>query len=75
MPTALCHILKIMKAIPRACLIIHFRHLYAPLCGIFDPNSVNVARYASLIGIKSPTKWDAQLTKSNYQTRSSAMLY
>ncbi|WP_329602460.1 DUF6783 domain-containing protein [Enterocloster hominis (ex Hitch et al. 2024)] len=35
---------------------------------MFGPNSVNVARYASLIGTKSPTKWDAQLTESNFQT-------
>ena len=56
----------------RACLKIHSRHLPAPLRGIFGPNSVNVARYASLIGIKSPTKWDAQLTESNFQTRSRA---
>ncbi|MFQ6973114.1 MAG: DUF6783 domain-containing protein [Enterocloster aldenensis] len=51
---------------------IHSRHLHAPLRGIFGPNSVNVARYASLIGTKSPTKWDAQLTESNFQTRSKA---
>lgn len=56
---------------PRAWLKIHSRHLHAPLRGIFGPNSVNVARYASLIGTKSPTKWDAQLTESNFQTRSS----
>ena len=55
----------------RACLKIHSRHLHAPLCGIFGPNSVNVARYASLIGTKSPPKCDAQLTESNFQTRSS----
>ena len=53
---------------PRVCLKIHSRHLHAPLRGIFGPNSVNVARYASLIGTKSPTKWDAQLTESNFQT-------
>ncbi|MCC3395681.1 hypothetical protein D4759_11020 [Clostridiales bacterium AHG0011] len=47
---------------------IHSRHLHAPLRGIFGPNSVNVARYASLIGTKSPTKWNAQLTESNFQT-------
>ncbi|WP_329602194.1 DUF6783 domain-containing protein [Enterocloster hominis (ex Hitch et al. 2024)] len=47
----------------------HSRHLHAPLRGRFGPNSVNVARYASLIGTKSPTKWDAQLTESNFQTR------
>ncbi|WP_327395102.1 MULTISPECIES: DUF6783 domain-containing protein [Enterocloster] len=38
---------------------------------MFGPNSVNVARYASLIGTKSPTKWDAQLTESNFQTHPS----
>ena len=54
----------------RVCLKIHYRHLHAPLRGIFGPNSVNVARYASLIGTKSPTKWDAQPTESNFQTRS-----
>ena len=27
-----------------------------------------VDRYASLIRTKSPTKWDAQLTESNFQT-------
>ncbi|WP_334293916.1 DUF6783 domain-containing protein [Blautia marasmi] len=37
---------------------------------MFAPNSVNVARYASLIGIKSPTKCDAQLAESNFQTHS-----
>ena len=59
---------------PGACLKIHSRHLHAPLRGIFGPNSVNVARYASLIGTKSPTKWDAQLTESNFQTRPRACL-
>ena len=58
----------------RACLKIHSRHLHAPLCGIFGPNSVNVARCASLIGTKSPTKCAAQLTESNFQTRSSPRL-
>ena len=48
---------------------IHSRHLHAPLRGIFGPNSVNVVRYASLIGTKSPTKWNAQLAESNFQTR------
>ncbi|MFQ7297221.1 MAG: DUF6783 domain-containing protein [Enterocloster aldenensis] len=43
--------------------------MHAPLRGIFGPNSVNVARYASLIGTRSPTKWDAQLAESNFQTR------
>ncbi|MFQ7295416.1 MAG: DUF6783 domain-containing protein [Enterocloster aldenensis] len=54
---------------PRACLKIHSRHLHVPLRGIFGPNSVSVAHYASFIGAKSPTKCDAQLTESNFQTR------
>ncbi|MFR7376175.1 MAG: DUF6783 domain-containing protein [Oliverpabstia sp.] len=45
--------------------------MQAPLCGIFYPHSVAVARYAALIQIKSPTNWDSQLTKSLFQTRSS----
>ena len=53
-----------------ACLKNHFRNLQAPLCGIFYPHSVAVARYAALIRIKSPTNWDSQLTKSLFQTRS-----
>ncbi|PST31678.1 hypothetical protein C7256_18685 [Enterocloster lavalensis] len=58
------------------CLKIHFHHMHAPLRGIFGPNSVNVARYASLIGTKSPTKCDAHLAESNFQThpRSSCRL-
>ena len=54
----------------RVCLKIHSDNLHAPLCGIFGSNSVNVARYASLIGTKSPTKCDAQLAESNFQTHS-----
>ena len=53
-----------------ACLKNHFRNLQAPLCGIFYPHSVAVARYAALIRIKSPTNWDSQFTKSLFQTRS-----
>ena len=45
--------------------------MHAPLCGIFGPHSVNVAHYASLIRVKSPTNCDAHLTESNFQTRSS----
>ena len=48
----------------RAYLKNHFRNLQAPLCGIFYPHSVAVARYAALIRIKSPTNWNSQLTKS-----------
>ncbi|MEY8394883.1 DUF6783 domain-containing protein [Lachnospiraceae bacterium 45-P1] len=54
----------------RACLKIHSRHLHAPLCGIFDPNSLNVAHYAAFIWAKSPTKWNAQLPESNFQIHS-----
>ncbi|RHB35233.1 hypothetical protein DW886_29565, partial [Enterocloster aldenensis] len=50
---------------------IHSRHLHAPLRGIFGPNSVSVAHYASFIGTKSPTKCDAQPTESNFQTHPS----
>ncbi|MEY8395398.1 DUF6783 domain-containing protein [Lachnospiraceae bacterium 45-P1] len=55
----------------RACLKIHSRHLHAPLCGIFGPNSLNVAHYVAFIWAKSPTKWNAQLPESNFQTHSS----
>ena len=57
----------------RACLKNHFRNLQAPLCGIFYPHSVAVARYAALIRIKSSTNWDSQHTKSLFQTRSSIL--
>ena len=56
----------------RACLKNHSRNLYAPLCGIFCPNSVAVARYGALIRTKSPTKCDAHLAESLFQTRSRA---
>ena len=45
--------------------------MHAPLCGRFGSHSVNVAHYASLIRVKSPTNCDAHLTESNFQTRSS----
>ncbi|NBI88438.1 hypothetical protein D3Z47_20560 [Lachnospiraceae bacterium] len=54
----------------------HSRHLHPPLSVIFAPNSVNVARYVSLIwhiipfGYKSPTKCGIHLPKSIFQTRS-----
>ncbi|RGE94864.1 hypothetical protein DWZ44_12010 [Blautia sp. AF32-4BH] len=51
----------------------HFRSLHAPLCGIFCPHSVAVARYASFIQTKSPTNWNMQTTKSLFQTHSSAL--
>ena len=58
----------------RACLENHSCQLHAPLCGIFGPHSVNVAHYASLIRVKSPTNCDAHLTESIFQTRSRACL-
>ncbi len=54
----------------RACLKNHSRHLHAPLCAIFVPNSGYIARYAPFIWHKSPTNCDAHLTKSIFQTRS-----
>ena len=54
----------------RACLKNHSRNLHAPLCGIFHPNSVAVARYGALIRAKSPTNCDAHLAESLFQTRS-----
>ncbi|MFD1404054.1 DUF6783 domain-containing protein [Robinsoniella peoriensis] len=50
---------------------IHSRHLYAPLCGIFAPNSGYVARCAPFIRDKSPTNCDVHLPESNFKTRSS----
>mgnify|MGYP000448815981 CR=1 FL=1 len=50
----------------------HSRNLHAPLCGIFCPNSVAVARYGALIRTKSPTNCDAHLAESLFQTRSNA---
>ena len=56
----------------RVCLKNHSRNLHAPLCGIFHPNSVAVARYGALIRAKYPTNCDAHLAESLFQTRSSA---
>ncbi len=58
------------KSCIRACLKNHSCHLYVPLCVIFAPNSVDVARYDSFIWHKSPTNCDAHLTESFFQTRS-----
>ena len=55
----------------RACLKIHSRHLHAPLRGILGPNSVSAAHCASFIRPQAPTKWNAHLAESNFQTRSS----
>ena len=48
----------------------HSCNLHAPLCGVFCPNSVVVARYDALIQTKSPTKCDAHLAENLFQTRS-----
>ncbi|WP_442973287.1 DUF6783 domain-containing protein [Ruminococcus sp. 1001136sp1] len=56
---------------PRACLKNHSRNLQAPLCCIFCPNSVAVARYGAFIRTKSPTNCNAHLAESLFQTRSS----
>ncbi|WP_334303066.1 DUF6783 domain-containing protein [Otoolea muris] len=54
----------------RACLKIHSWHLHASLRGIFVPNSLNAARCAAFIWHKSPTKRNAHLAESIFQTRS-----
>ncbi len=48
----------------------HSRHLHAPICVIFVPNSGYIARYAPFIWRKSPANWDAHLPESIFQTRS-----
>ena len=48
----------------------HSRNLHAPLCGIFCPNSVAVARYGALIRTKSPTNCDTHLAENLFQIRS-----
>ena len=58
----------------RACLKNHSRHLHAPLCVIFAPNSGYIARYAPFIWRKSPTNCDAHLSESIFQTRSRVCL-
>ena len=60
--------LDVLRA--RACLKNHSRNLHAPLCSIFCPNSVAVARYGALIRAKSSTNCDAHLAESLFQTRS-----
>ena len=54
----------------RACLKKHSRNLHAPLCGIFCPNSVAVARYGAFIRTKSSTNCNAHHAESFFQTRS-----
>ncbi|MEY8393263.1 DUF6783 domain-containing protein [Lachnospiraceae bacterium 45-P1] len=42
---------------------------------MFGPNSLNVAHYAAFIWAKPPTKWNAQLPESNFQTHSRVCLF
>ena len=51
----------------------HSRDLHAPLCYIFRPNSVAVARYGALILAKFPTNCDAHLAESLFQIRSNGL--
>ena len=55
-----CYIMNKESSL-RACLKNHSHNLHAPLCGIFHPNSVAVARYGALIRAKYPTNCDAHL--------------
>ena len=58
----------------KVCLKKHSCNLHAPLCGIFRPNSVAVARYGALIQAKSPTNSDVHLAERLFQTRSKLMI-
>ena len=51
----------------RTCLQKQSRNLHAPLCGIFQPNSVAVAYYGALIRAKSPTNCDTHLAESFFK--------
>ena len=51
----------------RTCLKKQSRNLHAPLCGIFQPNSVAVAYYGALIRAKSPTNCDTHLAESFFK--------
>jgi len=51
----------------RTCLKKQSRNLHAPLCVIFQPNSVAVAYYGALIRAKSPTNCDTHLAESFFK--------
>ena len=57
------------ERVHRACLKNHSCNLHAPICGIFCLHSVDVARYAALIQVKSTTNCNAHLAESIFQTR------
>ena len=61
----------IFQTSSRACLKNHSYNLHAPICAIFCLHSVDVARYAALIQVKSPTNFNAHLAESIFQTSSS----
>ena len=63
---------KQKAVLSRACLKNHSFNLHTPLCGILYLNSITVARYGTLLQIKTPTNCDAHLTKSIFQTRSNS---
>ena len=56
------------------CLKQRSRNLRAPLCSIFHPNSVTVARYGALIRVKTPTNCDEHFAESLFQTGSKVYL-
>ena len=58
----------------RSCLKQRSRNLRAPLCSIFHPNSVTVARYSALIRVKTPTNCDEHFAESLFQTGSKVYL-
>ena len=68
-------VMSFFEARLRTCLKNHSRNLHAPLCGIFCPDSVVVARYGNRIQTKSPTNCDAHLAESLFQPRSKTVKY
>ena len=58
----------------RSCLKQRSRNLRAPLCSIFHPNSVTVARYGALIRVKSLANCDEHFAESLFQTGSKVYL-
>ncbi|NBI70842.1 hypothetical protein D3Z50_07180 [Clostridiaceae bacterium] len=52
----------------------HSRRLCAPLCGIFDLNSLHAARCAVFIWARSPASGDAHLRERMFRARSRACL-
>ena len=75
---ASCHVKDALSAMTmlflfleiRACLKNHSSNLHASIYGIFCLHSVDVARYAALIQVKSPANCDAHLAESIFQIRS-----